>query len=310
MKPQQLISPFALLRTAFSLYKKNWKKLGSILLIPVICFAIVSAFVLLTGFSHDSAIVLAGGLIGLLLDIGVFAVGIAAYIALVHAIHRLSTESAPVVMVKDELRYGFSLLWPFILVVIISGLVVYGSMALLIIPGIAIAIYTGFNAFAFIIDGKRGFSALTESYALVRGRWWATFGRGLFLAILVIIALFILETIGVLAISFAGIAGYVVAGLAIILGEIVLISFALIYSYQLYAALKSTRSAEVVVSSALKPWLVVFMVLGIFVCVGYLFMIAMSGLSYAADSRMRTMPNTPYALEIATSTVQSVPQQR
>lgn len=60
-----------------------------------------------------------------------------------------------------------------IISVVASGL----AALLLILPGIWLAITLSFAGFEIIELGKSPIEALSSSYALVKGRWWATFGR-------------------------------------------------------------------------------------------------------------------------------------
>ena len=292
MNPQPLISPIALLQNTWSFFIKNWKVLGSILLPPFLC-GIVSVLItglVGTGLIHSNIAVIITFLVGLIFEIGFFVLVIVAYPAFVNAIHRLSTENNASLTVKGQFKYGFGLFWQFLLLMIITGLVSYGSAALFIIPGIAVIIYTGFNIFTFVIDGKKGFSALIESYDLVKGHWWQVFGRGLFLVLVGIVCFFVFGiVIAIIGSITTGILGSVVGGtIAFVLGatilistEIILFSFGIIYMYNLYVALKALRSTQTTVNSSIKPWLIAFLIIGIVVVIGY---IAMFTIAFSSDS--------------------------
>ena len=163
---------------------------------------------------------------------------------------------------------------------IISVFIAYGSLALLIVPGIIFGVYTAFSLFALVVDGKKGFEALLESYSLVKGRWWAVFGRIAFLA-LVAAGMFICYGIAVFIISFvtssimpAQMSAFIPMVLMITM-EIIILSFSIVYLYQLYSSLKLTRQIDVQISSA-KPWLVAFMIIGIVVAIAYISIVAVT----------------------------------
>lgn len=58
--------------------------------------------------------------------------------------------------------------------VALSTLAVAAGLALLLVPGVWIAVRLYFGAQSAVLDELRAFEALQRSAALVRGRWWAT----------------------------------------------------------------------------------------------------------------------------------------
>ncbi|MFA5935904.1 MAG: hypothetical protein WC787_03565 [Patescibacteria group bacterium] len=77
----------------------------------------------------------------------------------------------------DEAKKAWSLLIPLFWVGFLTGLVVLGASLLLILPGIYFGVALYFSQLVLIDQGTRGTQALGASRALVRGRWWGTFGR-------------------------------------------------------------------------------------------------------------------------------------
>jgi len=158
--------------------------------------------------------------------------------------------------------------------------VTYGSIVLLVIPGILVGVYTCLSLFTFVIDGKRGFGALIESYSLVKGRWWATFGRLVLLAIVCAVAGIIYEIVMLILASVLGamlpsVVVSILVALAVFVFEAGLVSYIMVYMYQLYTALKKTRTVGVS-DTVIRPWLISFLILGIFVFIAYAFFIATS----------------------------------
>jgi hypothetical protein len=116
-------------------------------------------------------------------------------------------------------------------------------------------------AFTLVIDGKKGFSALTESYTLVYGRWWAVLGRLLALALSMMLVWITVTAIAFLfGILLQG--SFIVMGLISLIGSAIITPIALGYMYKLYVSLKATRQANVSTVS-FKKWLVAFLIIGI-----------------------------------------------
>jgi hypothetical protein len=83
---------------------------------------------------------------------------------------------------------GFRILPIVLLTSLMAGfLVLFGTM-LLIIPGVAVAVYLGFYLNAIVLRDKGPLEALEYSYKLVKGRWWMVFG----VLLLVFVAVFVL----------------------------------------------------------------------------------------------------------------------
>lgn len=114
---------------------------------------------------------------------------------------------------------------------------------LLVIPGLIVSMYIAFYNYALVIDGKKGFSALVESYQLVRGRWLAVFGRALFIALVSIVISLIA---GMIVGLFGGKdAPSAVSGFVNILSTAIASPLTVIFIYRIYTALKSVRQPEV-----------------------------------------------------------------
>jgi len=264
MNPQ-LTGPAALFSSAWKLYRDHWKIIVPIVILP----ALGSYIGQLLALTHSVAPAVIGGLIGV--AAAIFSIAMAP--ALINAIHRLSTEPGALITLKGQYRIGFGLFWPVILLGIINGLVVFGSFFFLVIPAIIVGVYCCFYAFALVIDGKRGFSALTESYSLVKGRWWPVLGRLLFFIVAYIFVWLILAGLAfVLGKAFgvhAPVAGtaistgsFVIGMVVNLIGTSILIPLGLVYMYGLYMSLKATREASVE-TGFFKKWLIAFICVGV-----------------------------------------------
>lgn len=84
-----------------------------------------------------------------------------------------------------------SLLW---LSIIATVLIVIGFI-LIVLPGIWLLVSFSVAVPVLMLEGLRGWGALSRSMSLVRGRWWATFGRLLSVLLMYIVALIVIGLI-------------------------------------------------------------------------------------------------------------------
>jgi hypothetical protein len=104
---------------------------------------------------------------------------------------------------KAEGAKAWSLYLSFWWVGLLTGLVTFATLLLFILPGIYFAIALAFSQTILLDQGIKGTQALAASRALVRGRWWPTFGRllaggivfGLLVGILVMVVVGVLVTV-------------------------------------------------------------------------------------------------------------------
>jgi hypothetical protein len=246
--------PVALTKFAWKMFTKNWKTLGLIMLVPIVLY-VAGMLLMITKSS-------AGSVIGFILIIAEYVFFIAAIPASIQAVHRLTVEPNTPVSVKSQYKFGFSIFWSFILLMIIMGAVNMGSSVLLVIPGIVVMVYAVFSYYTLTIDGKRNFAALTESFSLIRGRWWKVFGRLLFSCLIGLV-------VYIVAVLVALVLSLLPEVLAIILGVILALAvavfgwtFGIAYFYRLYVSLKESRSANVP-TGTFKGWLIAFLCIGV-----------------------------------------------
>jgi hypothetical protein len=164
-----------------------------------------------------------------------------------------------------EYTAGFKFFWVILGLGILQSLISIGSFVLLIIPGIIVSVFVGFYIFARIIDGKNGFSAFTESYSLVQGRWWKVFGRlfvaGLAYFVAAMVLLLIDFIIGLIFGSKSAITTILIAILPFAFTSVA-VPLMLAYLFKMYGSLKATRLAPVA-TGTFKKWLIAFLVVGI-----------------------------------------------
>jgi len=83
------------------------------------------------------------------------------------------------VVVAASVSWGLAHLWPVIWVSLIVGLATAVGYLFLVIPGIILSGFLVVTIPAVVIEGRRGFDALSRSWQLVEGHWWHAFGTSL-----------------------------------------------------------------------------------------------------------------------------------
>jgi len=271
---QKIDGPGILFSFGWKMFTSHWKTLAPILIIP----AVISFVGRLLGLIGGPV----GAILAILLGIAGVVFSIAMIPAMIDAVDKVS-KGMPA-MLKGQYRFGFSMFWSTLLVVIINGLVGFGSFALFVIPGIVMVVYGCLYTFTFVLDGKRGFGALTESYSLVHGRWWPVFGRGLLLVIVLGVCWAIISFIVALIFMHGSVGIMLVPFILQILASIILVPIALGYVYKMYQSLKATRDMSVQ-TRTFKGWLIAFLVLGILAVIAMITIIP--AIMFAALSNAR-----------------------
>jgi len=77
---------------------------------------------------------------------------------------------------RRAISRGLEVFAPLFVVVLIAGIGIVAGFALLIVPGIFLAVRWYFVAAAVVVEDKRSADALTRSWALVQGSGWRVFG--------------------------------------------------------------------------------------------------------------------------------------
>jgi hypothetical protein len=252
----KLEGPVNLFKGAWQLFKAQWKFLVPLFLFPAL-LVYVGNLLFMAKNPLLSVIAVIISIIGVVLSI-------ALRTASVHAVHRLATDPAGKLSFKDQYRVGFSFFWSFIWIALLTLFIFAGSAALFVIPAIIVAVYSLFYTFTLVLEGKKGFASLLESYSLVRGRWWGVTGRMLFIGIIFAVIYLIMAGLAFIlgaATSGPESTGPVSSLFSLIVGVIVG-PLATAYMYNLYVSLKASRAPEIA-TATFKKWLVAFIVIGI-----------------------------------------------
>jgi len=286
MNSTQLTGPVDLFKAAWAFYKAHWKMLTSVVVLPYALIFIAQALAQVGVVTSSLAYVIGANIVqiaGMVLMTAAFA----GLIKAVDALERAPSE-APMT-VGRQFRVGFTYFWPAVLLGVMRFFIGIGSMALFIIPGIAVGIYILFAFLSLVVDDKRGMSALVDSYSLVRGRWWGVLGRLLFFILCYVIAVFVMvgaDFILALVLGAHSPAYMVMTGILSMLLSLAFIPFAFVYSYKLYVAVKATR-LEGGNPGAFKKWMVAFIVIGAFAVISVpFFLVAALSVVRAREARM------------------------
>jgi hypothetical protein len=159
-----LPSVLEILQSSVRMYRKHaalFLGYASWLFLPILLLLCIELFAL-EGFVSDIAIILIGALEFLLsLWVG---------IVLIRATSVLSLDQIP-----DPHKislHAWRVIWPLFLVALLQGLIVFGGLVLLIVPGILFLVWYSFSQFAVILENKQGLDALAWSKSIVEGHFW------------------------------------------------------------------------------------------------------------------------------------------
>jgi hypothetical protein len=158
----------------------------------------------------------------------------------------------------DSLRYASSRLGA-LLVLSIAWVVLVGiGFVLIVLPGVFLLVAWCVAIPALMLEGKRGFASLGRSFDLVRGRWWATFGRLLAAIVLLIVASVVVGAIiGAIANGVKNVTLYVVlGGVSNVIADLLIIPFIAAVLTVIYIDLRVRKEAfdiEVLAQSLGSP---------------------------------------------------------
>jgi len=273
-----------LLTKSFSYYKKHFKQLFLIGLVPV-CLAILSPLI---SFKGDA---LFGTLLALLLvfilGVASFVVQVVAPVAFIRMIQE--TEEGKHILTSDVYAYGLKLFWPLLWVYILMWTAVMGGFFLLIIPGIALSVYLLFPMYSFVISGHRGLHALSDSFHYVRGHFWAILGRLVVLGLIIMAFHVALVIVGILAYLIVGgslsLSGLVDLGVYLGTNPSATLIPSLVFNiinwcvvspitiYYTYSMLKSLHAFKPIPHAHVefmktRPWLITLSVIGVVAVLG------------------------------------------
>lgn len=277
-----LIGYGALLSESWELFKQNIGLFTKAILLAVLLFAVVMGIILGIAFNELTNLDTLGQMGGVGLTqyfIGFLVMFIIGGVAF--RILGFSVLRNLVVAEQQTESFRSSLKWTtvHIIPVLVLGLMTYLATqfgyALLVIPGIAMAIYLLFASYILAQEEGRYLSAMVRSTELVYGRWWAVFGRMLvagIVAVLILIGLMIAAAlVGGAAVM---IAGEFLSAFIVPLGILFAIGYMLGYtncvSVTLFRSLQASEQPDTMSAKGkknLRVFYIIAVVLGIFAAV-------------------------------------------
>ncbi|MFA5131049.1 MAG: hypothetical protein WC467_01360 [Patescibacteria group bacterium] len=140
---------------------------------------------------------------------------------------------------KENFVLSKNYFWSFLGVSLLGALIIALWSILLIIPGIVFAIFYLLFNYTFFFEELKGFKALRRSRELVKGYWWAVFGRVLFVGLIAGVFDFILSS--PLGLMVEGSAGFVIYNSIINIIWALLAPIIVIYIYYIYRDLRALK---------------------------------------------------------------------
>lgn len=173
---KKIKGPVELIKGAWGIFASNWKATSLLILDMFLLFLAVLIVAAFAGFSsgmHSYSVVT--WIIGLAALVLLVAGATIIALALHHSV--IQAGEGKIETVKESLAYGQANALQFFWVDLMVGLFALIMFALLILPGIWAYTCLTMATSVFVLEGVRGTDTLRRSFALVKGYWWATFGR-------------------------------------------------------------------------------------------------------------------------------------
>lgn len=246
-----LVNTADLIKQTWKIFKHNWKKYIFLLLwlyAPLVVFGLLIGIVVITLLIVSPAILssaakflitdlpfLPSG-IWLILSIAILAAIIfyLAYLifsfvvsfALILHTHQIDQDLS----VKELFKQSYKKVYGGIWVQILAGLIILAGYLLFIVPGIILSIKYSLALYAYLIEGKKGRSALKRSAELTNGYCWSILRRYLIWFYLIIGRMLVIMFIP--GLNFF--ANFI---------TIILTPLGVIYSYNIYRNLKNLKDS-------------------------------------------------------------------
>jgi hypothetical protein len=176
--------PGEILGTAFGLYRRRWRTLLAIMAIAVPFAVSFPSTRVLPGPGSEYQVIVHHRVVAVTASWTVTALlvlaGLGAVLGLAIFVGAIAAASAAAAAGEDlgagrSYRFGIARVWSLLWVILMVWLLV-GLAGLLIIPGIVVGVMLVATVPALVVEGRRGWTALSRSRSLVAGQWWHAFG--------------------------------------------------------------------------------------------------------------------------------------
>jgi hypothetical protein len=176
-----------ILTAAFQLYGRHWQNLITLVAVVVIPLSIVQSFLsdqlIRKGFENDTVTngvtyttTSAVGALFAGLFIAVISILIWGMLTSAITLAAVGTFLGRDMDIGASYRFGLARFWSVVLIVLLMALAIIAGLILLVIPGLIVLTRLTCAVPALVVEGKRGRSALSRSWNLVKGRGWPVFG--------------------------------------------------------------------------------------------------------------------------------------
>ena len=226
------------LKVAWTLYRKHMNALALVSIIPLIFGAV--GMTLHPELAANRQVFL--GMIGIIAVFNILNLvfTILMPVALISTIE--DSEHGHHTDMNKAYNKAFSLGLPYLFVLLLSGVIVFGGSIFFLIPGIIVNTYLMFVAFIFLCEGKRGIDALIQSAWYVRGFWIDIFARKITSAVVALVAIILFSTIISGLGAMTGFESTVLDFLVSLFTFILVVPFTICFTYVIYKDAKTAKS--------------------------------------------------------------------
>lgn len=212
------------------------------IIIPVVLIILVGSVVFRNGLPAEQAATIYGlGFFALLVAyiIAVIYVATAAQVAMLKVVasDQASTERSWT-LIRQATPYA----WGAVVVGLLSGLATLLGLLFFLIGAIIVSVWLSQSLYVYVFEKKSGISALRESKQLVQGRWWPVFIRLLILQLAFGAVNYVINVIP--SLMYNETAAKIISGITAIPASILMVPFALAYTWYIYQSLKQTKGGN------------------------------------------------------------------
>ncbi len=173
MDNPKLISIGDLFKKSFDFYKDKLYVIITLALMPFANFVVISLAFEIINRIHDVIFVASLGLLISILGLFSIFINLWVQIAFFYAIKEKDIKTDA----KSLLLLSWNKIWSYSWVAFLTGIIFVAGFILFIVPGIIFSIWFSLSSYVFVWEDLRGMKALYRSKELVKGYWWAVFGR-------------------------------------------------------------------------------------------------------------------------------------
>lgn len=247
----KLPGPMAIFKEALEIYKSRLWVLVGISVISTLFILLVTSILgggalllnkLGVALPQGTASIIGIIILVSLVVIAAIYISILAQAALLTAIK----DSEEKIGIKESFKRGSHRAGVYFAAALLTGLATLGGFILLIVPGIIFAIWYSLSSYIAISEDVTASQALKQSRFYVKGFWWATLGRFIFIGIVYLIISFIIGFVGgIISSAMSGNNKEVQSAISQAINQIISLflgPLAAVYGYTLYKHLKSLKS--------------------------------------------------------------------